>query len=60
MTNPLEWFTQSFCSICKEKSCQHKGGGIYITDWNAKLMCALSAGIMLEIDRQTLKKLRKL
>ncbi len=57
--NPLEWYKQKFCDKCKEQSCQHKGGGIYTTDWNAKLMCVTAANLMLELERPTLRKMRK-
>jgi len=55
--NPLEWYEKKICSKCKNKACQTSGGGVYRTDWNAKLACILSAVIMLELDRAGFKQL---
>jgi len=57
--NPIEWYEQKYCKKCKNKPCQKKGGGVYGTDWSAKLFCVLTLTAMLEYDRAAVKNLHK-
>jgi len=57
--NPLLWYFKKYCDNCKEKTCQTSGGGVYTANWNAKLMCVEAANVMLELDRPTIRKMRK-
>ena len=57
--NPIEWYQTKYCSKCKEKTCEKTGTGVYRADWQAKLFCIMSANIMLNLDRPTLKKMKK-
>lgn len=59
MDNPIEWYQEKYCLNCKNKPCQKMGSGTYRTDWNAKLFCIMSSNIMLNLDRQELKKMKK-
>jgi len=56
--NPIEWYEQKYCKKCKTRPCEGRGG-VYSTNWNAKLFCILSAVLLLELDRQKLKELGK-
>lgn len=58
-TSPIEWFEKEFCKKCKTKTCQPVGSMVYTDDPNKKILCLLSLGIMLNIDRTLVKKLKK-
>jgi len=60
-SNHLEWYTQKYCSKCKNHICEKKGTGVYTTqtDYIGKLACILSANLMVELDRPLSKKLGK-
>jgi hypothetical protein len=55
MKNPIEIFSERFCSKCVSKSCTPKGM-FYVTDNSSKIPCLLAALFLAEIDRGLLKK----
>lgn len=54
--NGVEFYENRFCSKCKTKTCQPAGGMVYATDPSAKVFCALSMLVMLQLDRGLAKK----
>ena len=57
--NPILWYEKSFCSKCKEKSCQQKGQMVYANDPQGKILCALAMTIMRDFDRGATKNLKR-
>ncbi len=58
--NPSEWFKDSYCKVCKERTCTRSSSGVYVVQKNENLIpCLLSLLLMVQVERESIKVYRK-